>query len=220
MIDPDDQATLSRFEVRDTIVDVNGAPFTIRHPSDAESLIDEEAFNQDERLPYWADVWPASIALARLISRMEARGRTLLELGCGVGLVSAAALRAGFDVTATDYYEEALAFTRVNGRSNTSHAPRTRLVDWRDPPADLGLFDVVVAADVLYERAYGPLVAGIIARTLGPSGTAWVADPGRIGASAFIDVLPAHGLRRRGASMVTLATGARAPVITIHELVR
>ena len=79
------------------------------------------------------------------------RGRRLLELGCGIGLVSLVAAAAGFRVLATDYYADALG---IHGRQCPRHGLRgvdTRLVDWRKLPDDLGTFDVVAASDVLYE---------------------------------------------------------------------
>jgi predicted nicotinamide N-methyase len=68
------------------------------------------------------------------------------------------------------------------------------MVDWRDLPTDLGLFDVVVAADVLYERPYGTLVAAAIAATLSRDGVAWITDPGRSGLDAFLEQAAVHGL--------------------------
>ena len=156
---------LARFDVTTNVVEVHGETFSIQHPRDAESLIDEEAFKHDERLPYWADIWPSSIALALAVRPLDGTGRTLLELGCGLGLVSAVALRAGFDVTATDYFEDALSFTRLNVHLNTAREPRTMILDWRDLPTVIEAFDMVVAADVLYERSYGPIIARAIATT-------------------------------------------------------
>jgi predicted nicotinamide N-methyase len=69
---------------------------------------------EDERLPYWADVWPSARVLAERVATMQVDDRRFLELGCGAGLVSVAAAIAGFDITATDYYEEALRFTALN----------------------------------------------------------------------------------------------------------
>lgn len=179
-----------RFRLASTEVDLGRFALSIVHPANSEELIDEEEFDRDERLPYWADLWPSARVLARHVAQMEAQDRSLLELGCGSGLVAAAAARAGFRVTATDYYEDSLAFTRVNVWAAASPARqaalRTRLVDWRAFPDDLGQFDVVVASDVLYEHAYGPLVARAIARSLAPTGMAWLADPGRIAAESFV----------------------------------
>jgi predicted nicotinamide N-methyase len=183
-----------RFRTVVSDVPMSGGPLSLLHPASAEELISEEDFLVDERLPYWADIWPSSRILADRISRGEGSGRRMLELGCGVGLVSAAALRAGHDVTATDYYDDALLFTRVNGWRIARREPATRLVDWRDMPEDLGRFDLVVAADVLYERPYGRVVAEAVARTLDQGGEALIADPGRVAAGDFVSICGALGL--------------------------
>ena len=121
--------------------------------------------------------------------------RRLLELGCGLGLVSLAAIRAGFEVTATDYYDEALAFTELNARHNDLPPPATRLVDWRRFPDDLGRFDLVVASDVLFEKPNIPLIAAAFSRTLAPGGRGLLTDPGRPPAAAFPAECERHGLR-------------------------
>ena len=222
MIEPGrvDAPLLARFDVTTNVVEIHGDTFSIQHPRDAETLIDEAAFNHDERLPYWADIWPSSIALALAVRPMDGVGRKLLELGCGSGLVTAVALRAGFDVTATDYYEDALAFTRLNGNMNAAREPHTMLLDWREFPTVIEAFDVVVAADVLYERSYGPIIARAIATTLAEGGMGLVADPGRVGSPMFFDALHDVGLRHVGASVVKVALHGRDHPITVHEIGR
>ena len=166
----------------------------VLRPRSAEDLIDEDAFAEDERLPYWADVWPSARVLAARLLQEDGAGRRLLELGCGSGLVAAAAARAGFEVTATDYYAEALDFTRANVRRAAGVACATRVVDWRALPEDLGYFDLVVASDVLYERPYAELVARALARTLTRGGIGLVTDPGRLAAPAFVEQARELGL--------------------------
>ena len=216
----DTPALLARFDVTTKVVAIHGETFTMQHPRDAESLIDEAAFNHDERLPYWADIWPSSIALAMAVRPLDGNCRTLLELGCGSGLVTAAALRAGFDVTATDYYEDALSFTRLNAQMNAAREPRTMILDWRALPTVIEAFDVVVGSDVLYERAHGPMVARAIATTLKENGRAVVADPGRVGSPVFFDALHDVGLRHVGASVVKITMHDREHPITVHEIGR
>ncbi|MCA1728736.1 MAG: 50S ribosomal protein L11 methyltransferase, partial [Actinobacteria bacterium] len=97
----------------------------------ADALIDEREFARDERLPYWADLWPSAVALAGSIIRYDSKtlaGRRVVELGCGVGLPSLAALARGARVTATDHYEAALDFARYNARANLDREPETRLL--------------------------------------------------------------------------------------------
>ncbi len=178
----------------DTQLAVGEHRWTLTHPRHADALISEEEFAQDERLPYWADIWPSARVLAEILVRHQGNGRRALELGCGSGLVACALAAAGYDATATDYYEAALTTTAANVRRNTGHEITTRLVDWRALPDDLGTFDLVAAADVLYERPYGALVANAMARTLSPGGAVMLADPGRIALEDFMATASGLGL--------------------------
>lgn len=201
-------------------VDVAGRRVTLRKPYSIDALLDEEDFARDERLPYWADLWPAARVLADELAREPGGGRTCLELGCGLGLTAIAALMAGYETTASDYYEDALAFTRTNALHSVGRAPATRLVDWRDLPDDLGTFDRVVAADVLYERSYGPLVASALDRTLSAGGIATVADPGRVAAEVFVRACEALGLELTGMPVHELRDGAATHGIRLLEIRR
>ena len=174
-----------RFRVAAASVSVGAVTVELLRPENSDALITEDDYVRDERLPYWADLWPSSFALARHLVMLDGGGRRLLELGCGVGLASVAAARAGFHVTATDYYDDALAFASVNVVRNGLPAPATRMVDWRQLPPDLGTFDLVVASDVLYETRYPGLIAEVLARTLAANGEGLIADPGRIAAPQF-----------------------------------
>lgn len=174
-----------RFAVVEQTIEGAGRRLRLLKPNSPDDLISEEDFNRDERLPYWADVWPSAICLAERIATLTGAGHRLLELGCGVGYVCAVAVARGFHVLATDYYAEALEFTQVNLARNGLPPAATRLIDWRDLPDDLGVYDVIAAADVLYEKAYPALIADAIDRTLRPTGLALVADPGRRGAGPF-----------------------------------
>ena len=207
-----------RFRTERSTVSAGGHTIELVHPASADDLIDEEDFELDERLPYWADVWPSAVVLARRVATMAANGRSLLELGCGAGLVATAAALGGFDVTATDYYEDALLFTRANVLLNGGRDPAVRLVDWRDLPDDLGTFDLVVASDVLYEHTYGALVASAVARSLAPRGLAILADPGRFAAGDFVDAARTHGLEVWTADRVRYRHGSATQTIDLYEL--
>ncbi|HTE47568.1 MAG TPA: methyltransferase domain-containing protein [Gemmatimonadaceae bacterium] len=209
-----------RFRVVETTVQVAGRSLSILHPASAEDLINEIDFDRDERLPYWAELWPSSRTLAEWISATAGEGRSLLELGCGAGLVSTCASLAGFAVVASDYYEDALRFAQVNSWRN--HAPATRglLLDWRQLPPDLERFDVVIASDVLYEKPYGRLVALAIDASLAENGVAFVADPGRVGRDDFLDAIAPLGLTVSGRKDLPFKDGAIKQTITIFEVRR
>jgi predicted nicotinamide N-methyase len=174
------------FDIVETRIEFGDHAFLIRHPRTPDELIDEAAFEHDERLPYWADIWPSARVLAGHVARHEGNGRRALDLGCGSGLVACASALAGYQVTVSDYYREALDFARLNVWTIAGREADALLIDWRALPAYLPTFDVVAAADVLYERPYGVLVAGAIARLVAPGGYAIIADPGRLGLESFL----------------------------------
>jgi len=179
-----------RFAVVTVSVAVGDTTVEIRKPRSADELISPDDFEHDDRLPYWAELWPSALVLPVYLPSPPGR---LLELGCGVGLVTAMALSAGWDVVATDYYADALLFTEMNALAIAGRSPHTRLVDWRALP-DLGTFDAVVGADVLYERPYSALIAGALARTLAPKGEGIIVDPGRVHAPGFVRACEKEGL--------------------------
>jgi ETFB lysine methyltransferase len=203
-----------------TTVDVAVAdePLSILKPRNSDDLISEADYVRDERLPYWADVWPSSLILARRLANAPGGGRSMLELGCGLGIVSLTAMRAGFKVLASDYYEDALRFTRANAWRNLRREPATRMIDWRSLPADLGTYDLIVAADVLYEMTYADLVADVLAAALAPRGMAIIADPGRIGVDQFIDACRARELTRVDRDTYPFVEGAIRQKITVFSI--
>jgi predicted nicotinamide N-methyase len=183
-----------RFRVVESRVELAGRSIAMLHPASAEELIDEADFARDERLPYWAELWPSAKVLAERLLREQGEGRWLIELGCGSGLVATCAALAGFQVVASDYYDDATRFARVNAWRNGAADPQALHLDWRALPPDPDRFDVIAASDVLYERAYGELVARAIAAFLAPDGRALVADPGRVARDDFLGALPRLGL--------------------------
>lgn len=154
-------------------------------PASADALIDESEFNVDERLPYWAELWPSARALTRVLLDAPALPGPAVELGCGVALPSLALRARGVEALATDYYPEALDFALAGAERNGIPAPRTALLDWRDPHPGLGRFPLVVAADVLYEARNAEALASLLPRLTAPGGSVLLADPGRFHSPAF-----------------------------------
>jgi len=207
-----------RTSVEDATVDEH--TFSILKPANPDDLIREEDFVKDERLPYWADVWPSSIILAGKLLELDGHGRTALELGCGVGLSTLAATSAGFDVLSTDYYEDALDVTRANVFRNLGKLARTRLVDWRHLPLDLGTFDLIFASDVLYEQEYAKLLPILFRGLLSKDGIALIADPGRVAAPVFVEACVEHGFVIRQKETRPFESGEIKQKIDIYEIGR
>jgi predicted nicotinamide N-methyase len=194
-------------------VALRGGELEIMRPRDSEELLDEHAFEQDEFLPYWAELWPSGVALARAIDGRALRGSPVLELGCGLGLPSIVAARNGGRVLATDWSQAALDLLADNAARNGVRLEALR-ADWARPDDLLarGPWSLVLAADVLYERRNVPLLLELLPRLLAPGGEVWLADPGRATAEAFFDLVDAEGWRRR------TTPDPERPSVAVHRL--
>jgi predicted nicotinamide N-methyase len=113
-------------------VPLRGAALQVLRPRDAEALLDEHAFEHEEFLPYWAELWPSGVALARRVAARALTGARVLELGCGLGLPSLAAAQAGGRVLATDWSPQAIELLRDNAERNGAELELER-VDWARP---------------------------------------------------------------------------------------
>jgi predicted nicotinamide N-methyase len=162
-----------------------------------ESLFDEflnrsndDVELTDERIPYWADLWPSAIALSEFISENEnlVAGKKILEIGCGLGLAGIVAAKYGGNVMLTDYLPAALEFVAYNWKLNFTTEADTRLLDWRNPQG-IPPVDVLLASDVAYEsRAFKPLLKAI--KTLvKKDGIVLISEPNRKFAKEFFDEL-------------------------------
>lgn len=188
---------LQHYTTVDTYVDIPPYRLCVTRIADLESLIehiDPVTFAEDERLPYWVELWPSSIALAHyMVQHLGLAGKHVLELGCGLGVVSLIAALQGARVLGTDYEADALVFARYNAQRNACQQVRFRLVDWRCPAALRRRYDCILASDVIYEaRNFGPLVT-LLQRYLARGGVAVFAEPGRVNAVPFFALLRQRG---------------------------
>jgi predicted nicotinamide N-methyase len=187
-------------------VDLPGGELSVLQPAEAAELPDAGAVEWAPIAPYWAVLWRSGVALAREVATMPLDGLRVVELGCGLALPSLAAARAGATVLATDTDPEALALVTRNASLNGVSVETLRL-DWSEPDAlfRAAPFDLLLAADVLYERhSVAPLLT--LLPRLAPE--AWLADPDRPAAEAFLDQA-----RRRG----HVETSARG-VVQLHRI--
>jgi predicted nicotinamide N-methyase len=157
---------------------------------DSYALLDRispEEFIKDEQMPYWAEIWPSAITLASFIAdELPVEGRRVIEIGSGVGMASVVAAWKGARVLVTDYSVEALRFVRYNALKNQVALESERL-DWRLVQCN-EKFDLLFAADVLYERVNLLPIVTAIDKLLKPGGVAYIADPRRRLAEHFLEL--------------------------------
>jgi predicted nicotinamide N-methyase len=165
-------------------VELAGRELTLRRPPSADELIDEEAFDEDEFLPYWAELWPSGLALARVVAGLDLDGARALELGAGLGLPALAAALRGADVLATDWAEDAVTLLRDNAARNGIEL-RAERVRWDDPAILVAgaPWDLVLGADLLYEQRNADLLLDLLPKL---GGKILLADPGRPFAAGFL----------------------------------
>jgi predicted nicotinamide N-methyase len=130
-------------------------------------------------MPYWAELWPSGLALARALPS-DIAGRNVVELGCGLGVPSLVAAARGARVTAIDWAADAIELLRANAARNRLELD-ARVADWR---AFEGRYDLVLAADVLYEQRNVEPLLELLPR-LAPE--VWLAEPGRPHAVVFFE---------------------------------
>ena len=112
--------------------------------------------------PYWSFCWASGLALARwLAARPDwVRGQRVLDFGAGSGVAAIAAAKAGAaEVVACDLDPLALAACQANAALNgveLSYSP--------DFFAEADRFDLILVADVLYDRANLPLLDQFLSR--------------------------------------------------------
>jgi predicted nicotinamide N-methyase len=210
-----------RFQLREELFEHASRRWRLLLPADPEALIDEAAFDADERLPYWADLWPAAKALTRFFLDSSLPPAQALELGCGIALPSLALRAKGVPVLATDYEADALPFARANAQRNGLGDLPTAVLDWRAIPGEFPRFDLVVGADVLYEPHHAAAIAQVLDRVLLPDGQALFAGPGRRHEPRLREILFDQGWRAEELACLTEGQANAAPsTVRITRLTR
>lgn len=129
--------------------------------------------------PLFGVIWPSSLVLAHFINNHPTQAKRILEVGCGIGLSSLLLNKKQQDVTATDYHPEANNFLRRNTALNDDPDITFERVDWSTKQDTLGLFDLIIGSDLLYEDEHVELLANFISAHAKAQCEVIVVDPGR-----------------------------------------
>lgn len=201
-------------------------PVELAGPLRPDDLLDDPAtqrrFDRDQYMPYWAQLWPAGCMLAEFVLTHDpaAPGGRALEIGAGLGLVSLAAAKAGWKVTASDHDEQALAYVRLNAQRSGVRLAGCEVLDWRRPILGRRRFHRLLAADVLYETRLHLPIADLITKALCPDGLALICDPNRSSAKSFRGTLAERNLLYESIPVATDQVSGRTVQGVIYRVRR
>lgn len=115
-----------------------------------------------EEPPYWSFCWASGLAMARFLAEHPhwVEGKRVLDFGAGSGVAGIAAVKAGaLEVVACDLDPIAVAACQANAELND-----VQLGYSTDFFAETDRFDLILVADVLYDRANLPLLDQFLTR--------------------------------------------------------
>jgi predicted nicotinamide N-methyase len=189
------QKLQQRYNLKFVGLDLGEYKLNLIKVQNIDDLLDQ--VTDENEIPFWAELWPASIGLAKFIFEHPAlfQGKKVLELGAGVGLAGIAAKLSGATVIQSDFLEAAFDFIRVNCIRNQVPVGELLLADWRKFPTISEKLDYLIGADILYEKTLHQDLRRICSRSVKPDGSIWLADPGRDYGKQFIWMMEADGWR-------------------------
>ena len=189
------------FKVTQNEINIGDSSYVVQSVTNFDELYDrlvsqgldsEEV--ADERIPYWAELWPSAVGLATHLNMNKSltSGKTVLEIGCGLGLPSMVAASSGGMVTATDYLQDAVDFANKNAELNGIKNIIFQAFDWRWS-SELKPFDVLLASDVAYERKQFNHLRQAFKDLVKPDGLILLSEPNRYIAKPFLEALALEG---------------------------
>lgn len=154
------------------------------------SLRDNQEFSDDKNeaaelgissasWPLFGIVWPSGEVLAQLMVDYAIGEKRILEVGCGIALASLVLNHRLANITATDYHPEVEAFLNENTELNRDKIIPFIRTAWNDPISNLGVFDIIIGSDLLYESEHVNLLSEFINQHAAPHCDIILVDPGR-----------------------------------------
>jgi predicted nicotinamide N-methyase len=170
---------------KEVTVDLPGRQFSFWVVDNIEDLILD--VTDEDQVPCWADIWPASYGLAHFIWQdfLFEPGEEVLELGTGMGLPGIVCAAKGMEVTLSDFNPTALKLAEENARKNGVNVSLL-LEDWRIFSLSKK-FDCLIASDIMYDPRLNPYLGKIFFSNLKPGGRILIAHPERAVTYRFLE---------------------------------
>lgn len=181
-----------RIEKKKLTVHLPGRELNLHVAADIEALITD--INDEDKVPCWADVWPAAHGLACFIweSMDFMPGESVLELGAGMGLPGIVCGLKGAELTLSDFNPLALEMAGENARQN-GISVKLLQEDWRNF-AGREKYDYILASDILYDPKLNSFLGDIFLNNLKPSGKIIISHPERKATYDFLETWYDHSL--------------------------
>ena len=144
--------------------------------------------------PIFGIIWESGEYLAHLMEDYPIEGKRILEVGCGIGLASIVLNHRGADITATDYHPEVESFLKENTLINKDPDISFIRTAWADGVCkSLGLFDLIIGSDLLYQEEHAELLASFVNHHSRSRCMVMIVDPGRGHFAKFVRYMTDFG---------------------------
>jgi predicted nicotinamide N-methyase len=204
-------------------VQAAGRTWILERPADLESLwqsLDEDNPKAEEHIPYWVELWPATLALCGWLARQDLAGRRCLDIGCGLGLSALVASNLGAHVAGMDYERNALYFAARNARLNAVQEPLWLCMDWNRPGFATACFERIWGGDIFYEQRFFDPLESLLRSCLAPGGRVWFGDPERTVSSTVWSRFSRRGWRVNNQGQEVVSLGQARMTVNLWELSR
>jgi predicted nicotinamide N-methyase len=146
---------------------------------------------EDLHLPYWAELWDSALGIGAYLTTQNLRGKSVLDLGCGMGFAGMVSAMMGANVLLADLEPDALLFARLN-TLRWFDQTRVRKLNWqKDRLAEA--FDLIIGADVLYDRSQWDYLEPFFRDHVAKEGSVLLGEPGRQTGDLFPDWIVDRG---------------------------
>jgi predicted nicotinamide N-methyase len=148
--------------------------------ADIEEFLDgKDPFANVSEFPFWVKLWEAAMILSYVMSSLpDPKGKSVLELGAGLGAPGLAAAAAGFDVTISDYEAIIMDFQRVSAAASGLRNITFTHLDWLNPP-EMAPFDILAGAEILFREEFFEPLLRIFKKYLKPDGFIYLSHDAR-----------------------------------------
>lgn len=208
-----------RFHSKEFTIECCGRTLHFWQPQNAVEIIDELTESQahlDKYQPYWVEHWPSAETFSGFIANETfSTPKRILEIGCGLGVLTAAFVMKGNNVTALDISEDACRYCNSNTRLNSIRASVV-CCDMRNIPFKNKDFDIIAASDILYEERMQDMLLDTLELLLNNRNRAWIADPCRRGWPQFKEKAACRGLKSSPLCRADLINGMKIEIIELR----